>query len=103
MLKQIGEAPPAQQKVPLENLKALISSDPGTNAQQKTVLTAMIDRAVNAQPIAQSPTKFVQEFSQAFTRITAENAVASPFQASLQQRVPKNNCSPYLVNKGLRS
>lgn len=82
MLKQIGEAPPAQQKVPLENLKTLISSDPGTNAQQKTVLTAMIDRAVNAQPIAQSPTKFVQEFSQAYTRITAENAAVTPFQTS---------------------
>ncbi|WP_421101225.1 hypothetical protein ACOKXV_13890 [Sporosarcina psychrophila] len=82
MLKQIGEAPPAQQKVPMENLKTLISSDPGTNAQQKTVLTAMIDRAVNAQPIAQSPTKFVQEFSQAYTRITAENAAVTPFQTS---------------------
>jgi len=82
MLKQIGEAPPTQQKVPLENLKALISSDPGTNTQQKTVLTAMIDRAVNALPIAQSSIKFVQEFSQAFMRITAENAVATPFQTT---------------------
>lgn len=82
MLKQIGEALPTQQKVPLENLKMLISSDSGTNTQQKTELTAMIDRAVNAQPIAQSPTRFVQEFSQAFTRITAENAVATPFQTT---------------------
>jgi len=82
MLKQIGEAPSTQQKVPLENLKSLISSDPGTNTQQKTVLSAMIDRAVNALPTAQSPIKFVQEFSQAFMRITAENAVATPFQTT---------------------
>ena len=100
MLKQIGEASPAQQKVPLENLKTLISSDPGTNTQQKMVLTAMIDRAVNAQPIAQSPTKFVQEFSQAFTRITAENTVATPFQTSTLADGPKEQLLTLLGQQG---
>lgn len=100
MLKQIGEAPPAQQKVPLENLKALISSEPGTNAQQKTMLTAMIDRAVNTQLIAQTPMKFVQEFSQAFTRITAEHAVAAPFQASPSAEGPKEQLLALLGQQG---
>jgi len=100
MLKQIGEAPPAQQKVPFESLKALISSVPGTNAQQKTVLTEMIDRAVNALPIAQSPTKFVQEFSQVFTRITAENAVATPFQTTSSAEGPKEQLLALLGQQG---
>ncbi|WP_186671259.1 hypothetical protein [Sporosarcina sp. BP05] len=100
MLKQIEEAPPTQQKVPLGNLKALISSDPVTNTQQKTMLAAMIDRAVNAQPIAQTPTKFVQEFSQAFTRITAENAVAAPFQASPLAEGPKEQLLALLGQQG---
>lgn len=88
-LKQIGEAPQAQQKVSLENLKALISSDPVTNAQQKMVLTVMIDRAANAQPVTQTPTNFVLEFSQAITRIAAENAVATPFQFNPLTESPK--------------
>ncbi len=100
VLKQIGEAPPIQQKVPLENLKALISSDPLTNAQQKLVLAAMIDRAIKAQPIAQTPTKFAQEFSQAFTRITAENAVAAPFQAGPLAEGPKEQLLALLGQQG---
>ena len=55
MLKQIEEAiQQTQQKVPLDSLKALISSDPGMNAQQKNLLTAIIDRAVNAQPTSRN-------------------------------------------------
>lgn len=100
MLRQMGEAPPAQQKVQLESLKALIASDQGTNAQQKMMLTAMIDRAVNAQPIALSPMKFIQEFSQAITRITAENAVATPFQTSTLADGPKEQLLTLLGQQG---
>lgn len=100
MLKQIGDAPQAQKKVQLESLKALISSEPGMSGQQKTLLTAIIDRAINSQPIVESPTKFVQEFRQAFTRVTAENAIAAPFQGNTLADGPKEQLLSLLGQQG---
>ncbi|HJF31531.1 MAG TPA: hypothetical protein K8V56_07100 [Sporosarcina psychrophila] len=99
-LKQIGDTPTAQQKVPLESLKALISVETGMNTQQKTLLTTIIDRAVNTQPIVESPTKFLQEFSQAFTRITAENTISAPFQTTSSADGPKEQLLTLLGQQG---
>jgi hypothetical protein len=60
----------------------------------------MIDRAESSQSIAQSPTKFVQEFSQAFTRIMAENAVATPFLTSTLMEGPKEQLLTLLGQQG---
>jgi hypothetical protein len=109
ILRQIEDASQTQQKVPLESLKALISSEPGMNMQQKSLLTAIIDRlansqpivrTANSQPIVESPTKFVQEFSQAFTRITAENTIAAPFQATASADGPKEQLLTLLGQQG---
>lgn len=81
-LKQVEEVTPQNQKIPLADLKTLILSNPGMNIQQKNVLTAIIDRAVNAHPPVESMTKFVQEFSQGFTKVIAENTITTPFQTS---------------------
>ncbi|KAA0966530.1 hypothetical protein FQ087_09970 [Sporosarcina sp. ANT_H38] len=100
MLGQIGDASQGQPKAPLESLKALVSSDTGMNTQQKKVLATIIDRAINAQPSAESTMKFVQELSQAFTRITAENVIVAPFQASTLADGPKEQLLTLLGQHG---
>lgn len=80
VLKQLENASPTQVKAPLEALKVLIAGEGSMNAGQKAALTAIIDRSVGTSPTANMTTKFVQEFSHALVRVTAENVVASPLQ-----------------------
>jgi len=100
LLKQVEEVTQQNQKVPLADLKTLILSNPGMNIQQKNVLTAIIDRATNAHPPVESMTKFVQEFSQGFTRIIAENTIATPFQTSTTAEGPKETLLTILGHQG---
>ena len=80
LLKQVGEATPQNQQVLLASLKTLILSNPGMNIQQKNMLTTIIDRAVNAHPPAESMTKISSKNSVSFTKIIAENTIATPYQ-----------------------
>ncbi len=82
VIRQIGNASQAQMTDSLASLKALVSSESTMNAQQKTVLSSMVDRAASAPMTVESTTKFMQEFSQAVIRLTAENAVVAPFQVT---------------------
>ncbi|MER2088116.1 MAG: hypothetical protein ABS920_00155 [Sporosarcina sp.] len=87
-LKHVGDAPQGQMKVPLENIRALISSDKGMNTQQKIALTEIVNRVLTMQPATDSTTKFIQEFTQAYTRIAASNAVAAPFSLTTSAEGP---------------
>ena len=79
-LRQIVQTPQVQLDASLSNLKALLSANPEMDSQQKMMLMAIVERATNAQPSTQSVAKFVQEFSQALLKVTAENAIATPLQ-----------------------
>ena len=79
-LRQIVQTPQVQLDASLSNLKALLTANPEMDSQQKMMLMAIVERATNAQPSTQSVAKFVQEFSQALLKVTAENAIATPLQ-----------------------
>ena len=79
-LRQIVQTPQVQLDASLSNLKALLSANPEMDSQQKMMLMAIVERAMNARPSTQSVAKFVQEFSQALLKVTAENTIATPLQ-----------------------
>ena len=63
------------------------------------MLMAIVERAMNAQPSTQSVAKFVQEFSQALLKVTAENAIATPLQAIGSPQGTTNTLLRYWVSK----
>lgn len=79
-LKQLAAAPPASVNALLDGLKGVILATQGLDSNGKDALLSIINRALSTQHITEGPTKFIQEFSQAFTRIIAENAVSNPFK-----------------------
>ncbi|WP_318615446.1 hypothetical protein [Sporosarcina sp. YIM B06819] len=80
LLKQMGNASPAQMKASIETLKVLIAAEPTINTSQKAVLMAILDRPMGTPPAADAATKLVQEFSHALIRGTAENAISTQLQ-----------------------
>lgn len=64
----------------LEDLKGVISADKSIQPQSKEALLSIINRAVLAPPSSESITRFVQEFSQAFTKALALNTLDNPFK-----------------------
>ena len=92
ILRQIVQTPQVQLDASLSNLKALLSANPEMDSQQKMMLMAIVERATNAQPSTQSVAKFVQEFSQALLKVTAENAIATPLQTIGSPQGSTNTC-----------
>ena len=68
LLKQLGNASPAQMKASVEALKVLLAAEPTITSGQKAELMAILDRPMGTPPAADAATKLVQEFSQALIR-----------------------------------
>ena len=79
-LKQLTSVPPASVNALLEGLKGVISADKSLHPQSKEALLSIINRAILAPPSTEGTTRFVQEFSQAFTKVAAEGAIENPFK-----------------------
>lgn len=80
LLKQLGNASPAQMKGSIEALKVLLAAEPTISSGQKAELMAILNRPMGSPLAADAATKLVQEFSQALIRSAAESAVATPLQ-----------------------
>lgn len=83
MLRQISSGPTTSITAQLEGIKAFVSAEVGLSSANKAMLTAIVDQAA-ARPSSETTTRFVQEFSQALLRNSAESAIASPFQSLAQ-------------------
>ena len=100
LLKQLGNTPPAQMKASLDALRALVATETTLNAEQKAMLTAMIDRTANASPSATLASKFVQEFSQALIRTSAEQVMAAPLATQTASEGVKGQLLSLLGQQG---
>lgn len=100
MLRQINSAPATTTNVQLEGLKALISDENGFSTANKEALTAIVDRALTARPSSEVTTRFVQEFSQALIRISAESSITTPFRANTSAEGPKDQLLTLLGQQG---
>ena len=100
MLRQINSAPATTTNAQLEGLKALISDENGFSTANKEALTAIVDRALTARPSSEVTTRFVQEFSQALIRISAESSITTPFRANTSAEGPKDQLLTLLGQQG---
>lgn len=78
-LKKLISASPTGVNTLLDGLKRSISAERGIRSENKEVLLSLINRAASA-PSTEQITRFVQEFSQAYAKMTAESVVANPFK-----------------------
>ena len=79
LLRQMSSGPQASLNAHVNQLKALITSEPSLSNGNKEVLTSLIDRAISLPQSTDATNKFIRDFVQAFLRISAENTVATPF------------------------
>ena len=79
-LKQLTGMSPTSATALLEGLKVVVLAEKSLQPQSKEALLSIINRAILAPPSTEGTTRFVQEFSQAFTKVIAENVVGNPFK-----------------------
>ena len=85
-LQQLTSASPASANALLEGLKRVISAEQTLQPKNQEALLSIINRAVQAAPTSEVTARFVQEFSQAFSRAIAESSVGNPSKVEGGQR-----------------
>lgn len=89
VLRQIANMPSASITTQLEGVKTLINSESGLSSANKAVLNAIVDQAASARPSPETNARFVQQFSEALLKMTAENVIASPFRQDIKGEMAK--------------
>lgn len=98
-LKQITQVPTTL-NAQITSIRSLLSADTSISADNKAALTTMLDQATTSKPTAESSQRFVQQFSEAIVRMTAENTVSAPFRGDAQQTMPKDQLLTLLGQTG---
>lgn len=89
ILKQITQRLPTL-NAQIDSIRSVISADTSLNTDNKAALMTMLDQAVTGKQTNESAQRFVQQFSEALIRMTAENAVSAPFRRDAQLATPKD-------------
>lgn len=90
LLRQMTSSPTPPTTSQLDGLKALVTVEPSLSTANKATLTALVDQAAaTTKPTAESTARFVQQFSEALVKMTAENTVAAPFQTAAKGETAK--------------
>ena len=89
VLRQVANMPSGSIMTQLEGLKTLINSESGLSSANKAMLNTIVDQAASARPSQETNARFVQQFSEALLKMTAESVVALPFRQDVKGEMGK--------------